>query len=77
MPVVIVNGWIDDRNQRRISFVDLLRSHGNLGLPEAKRVLDEFADSGEVRLRLPSVSEAERFLTEAKAIGLACQIVSD
>jgi hypothetical protein len=75
--IVLIEGWSDERNPKPVSLVDLLKKHAGLGLAPAKRILDNFAEAGLVRVAFSTVEGAQAFVREGKAMGLRCSIDED
>jgi hypothetical protein len=72
---VTIEGWHDPRNQRPVSLVDALRRHAALSLPAAKKVLDDFAEHGQVVVELPTPGHVAGFVQEAESIGAIVRVV--
>lgn len=70
--VVLISGWLDERNPKPVSLVDLVRKHTGVGLVGAKRILDEFAEAGAVRVSFASSERADAFAEEGASLGLRC-----
>jgi hypothetical protein len=70
--VVVISGWLDERNPKPVSLSDLIRKHAGVGLVGAKRILDEFAEAGAVRVTFASRERADAFVDEGASLGLRC-----
>jgi hypothetical protein len=52
-----------------------MRRHAGLSLPAAKKLLDDFAEHGQVVVRLPTPERAAAFVQEAESIGAVVHLV--
>ncbi len=75
MSNVLIEGWQDQRNPQPVSLVDVMRSHAGLSLPEAKKLLDAFSETGQVVLKLETAEKAKAFVENAQAIGAVVHVV--
>jgi hypothetical protein len=75
MQKVAVQGWHDQRNPKPISLVDAMRRHAGLSLPAAKKLLDEFAEHGQIVVQLETSEHAAAFVQEAESIGAIAHVV--
>jgi hypothetical protein len=75
MTNIVVQGWRDQKNPKLISLVDAMRRHAGLSLPAAKKLLDDFAEHGQVVVRLPTPERAAAFVQEAESIGAVVHLV--
>jgi hypothetical protein len=52
-----------------------MRRHGGLSLPAAKKLLDAFAEHGQVVVKLETAEQAKAFVENAQAIGAVVRVV--
>ena len=74
MHKVRIQGWKAGREVQPISLMRLVQSHLGLSLTEAKAVLDEFAEHGEVTLEVAEESAAKRISAGVVALGAVCDV---
>ena len=70
MTTIVLKGWQDLTESRPISLVDAIRRHIGLSLPEAKQLIDQFAEQGWVVIVAATAQEAELFAKEARSLGV-------
>jgi hypothetical protein len=75
MSNVLVEGWQDQRNPKPVSLVDVMRRHAGLSLPAAKKLLDSFAEEGQVVVEFQTAEQAKAFVKDAQAIGAIVRVV--
>jgi hypothetical protein len=75
MPKVAIQGWHDQKNPKPVSLVDAMRRHAGLPLPVAKKLLDDFAEHGQVVVQLADSDKAVAFVQEAKSVGAIAHIL--
>jgi len=52
-----------------------MRRHAGLSLPAAKKLLDSFAEQGQVVVELQTAEQAKAFVEDAQAIGAVVRVV--
>lgn len=65
-----ITGWIDDAHVKPVSLVHELRDALGMGLHEAKELLDELAENGEVTIRVESPELFDRLRARLSSIGV-------
>jgi hypothetical protein len=77
MAKVAIEGWHDPRNPRPVSLFDTIRRHAELSLPAAKKLLDVFAEHGQVVVDILIVDHVQAFVKEARSFGAVVRVLED
>ncbi len=71
---VLVVGWNEGRDVLPISFARLVRQHCRAGLAEAKAMLDDFAEHGQVVIEFDEKGRATAFAEAVTSLGARCEV---
>jgi|JI10StandDraft_1071094.scaffolds.fasta_scaffold381301_1 hypothetical protein len=75
MYTVLIVGWKEGRDVLPISFAKMVRKHLAMDLRSSKRMLDDFAERGEIVLAFEDKETAHAVAAAAKGSGACSEVV--
>lgn len=74
MKRLLLKGWRQDVHPRPVSLVDAFRQELGTGLAEAKKLLEQFVESGSLVVVTDSSEAAQRLQRKAEEAGVLCEL---
>ena len=74
MTILRLTGWRP--GLRKVSLTKLLQEKANMSVSDAKHAVDVVLEGGEVRVEVPSGTDATALLASIRALGAECESVS-